>query len=80
MLSFCCPPAPPPPPLQRTLLANAHNELVANRLFGGLDYPTKLESYTHRHQVGGPAGGMLGGCGVCVWGAGGREREGGRER
>lgn len=34
---------------------NAHNRIVPNRLFGGLAYPEKLESYQHRHVApGGP--------------------------
>lgn len=33
--------------LQGCFVANAHNQLVPNKLFGGLEYPDKLESYTH---------------------------------
>lgn len=34
--------------LQGAYIANAHNTVVPNRLFGGLEYPDKLESYVHR--------------------------------
>ncbi len=33
---------------QNALLPDAHNRVVANRLFTGVAYPEKLESYTHR--------------------------------
>lgn len=41
-------------------IANAHNNVVPNPLFGGLDYPDKLESYVHRSSVleGGKALGL----------------------
>ncbi|KAI8462338.1 MAG: radial spoke protein 9 [Monoraphidium minutum] len=32
-------------------VANAHNQLVANKLFSGLEHPGKLESYQHRSQA-----------------------------
>jgi hypothetical protein len=32
-------------------VANAHNQLVANKLFSGLSHPDKLESYQHRTQA-----------------------------
>lgn len=34
--------------LQGCCVANAHKQLVANKLYGGLDHPDKLESYVHR--------------------------------
>jgi radial spoke head protein 9 len=37
--------------LQGSSLANAHNQVVPNRLFGGLEYPDKLESYVHRSSA-----------------------------
>lgn len=46
--------------LQGSCIANAHNNVVPNPLFGGLDYPDKLESYVHRSSVleGGKALGL----------------------
>ncbi|KAF6265861.1 radial spoke protein 9 [Scenedesmus sp. NREL 46B-D3] len=43
-------------------IANAHNEVVPNRLFSGLDYPDKLESYVHRSSLleEGKGGGLAG--------------------
>ena len=47
-------PSPPPPALtlqfclQGSVVANAMNRIVSNRLFPGVAYPEKLESYTHR--------------------------------
>jgi hypothetical protein len=29
-------------------VANAHNQLVTNKLFSGLEHPGKLESFQHR--------------------------------
>jgi radial spoke head protein 9 len=37
--------------VQGACLANAHNQIVANSCFGGLDYPDKLESYVHRSSA-----------------------------
>lgn len=34
--------------LQGSCLANAFGQVVPNRVFGGLEYPDKLESYVHR--------------------------------
>jgi radial spoke head protein 9 len=34
--------------LQGSCVANAFDQVVPNRLFGGLEYPDKLESYVHR--------------------------------
>lgn len=32
-----------------TMVPDAYNKLVPNKLFSGIDYPHKLESYQHRH-------------------------------
>lgn len=37
--------------LQGYYFANAQNQVVPNKLFGGLDYPDKLESYVHRNAA-----------------------------
>jgi len=40
---------------QHAMLPDAHNRIVPNRLFTGLAYPEKLESYMHRTVApGGP--------------------------
>lgn len=44
---LCCA-SPAPCGLQGSCLANAFGQVVPNRLFGGLEYPDKLESYVHR--------------------------------
>lgn len=43
-------------------IANAHNQVVPNRLFSGLEYPDKLESYVHRSAAleEGKGGGLAG--------------------
>lgn len=39
------------------MVANAHNQVVPNRLFGGLAHPDKLESYVHAGRaLEGPKG------------------------
>lgn len=44
-----------PCPTQHAMLPDAHNRIVPNRLFTGVAYPEKLESYMHRTAVpGGP--------------------------
>jgi radial spoke head protein 9 len=47
---------------QGYFIANAHNQVVPNRLFSRLDYPDKLESYVHRSAAleEGKAGGLAG--------------------
>jgi radial spoke head protein 9 len=58
-----CPGSYPPLPAQQSyFIANAHNQVVPNRLFSGLDYPDKLESYVHRSSAleEGKAGGLAG--------------------
>lgn len=37
--------------LQGCCLANAYNQVVPNQLFGGLEFPDKLESYVHRSSA-----------------------------
>lgn len=34
-----------------SLVVDAYNKLLPNKLFGGLDYPEKLESYQHRSSL-----------------------------
>lgn len=45
---------------QGAYVANAHNQVVPARLFGGLAYPDRLECYVHRSAAleEGPAGGL----------------------
>lgn len=41
--------------VQHAMLPDAHNQIVSNRLFTGVAFPEKLESYMHRTAVpGGP--------------------------
>jgi len=47
-------------------VANAHNQLVANKLFSGLNHPDKLESYQHRYAVSHICQGWWG-CGGMMW-------------
>ena len=47
-----------PPPfshLQGSVVPNAMNRIVSNRLFPGVSYPDKLESYSHRTIAPGKA-------------------------
>jgi radial spoke head protein 9 len=34
--------------LQGFFIADAQNQVIPNKMFSGLEYPSKLESYTHR--------------------------------
>jgi hypothetical protein len=62
VLSMCVPAAPQRShthlvAAQGACVATAHNHVVPNRLFGGLAYPDKLESYVHREgALEGPKG------------------------
>ncbi len=38
-------------PPQNSMLPDATNQIVSNRLFTGVAYPDKLESYMHRTTV-----------------------------
>lgn len=42
-------------PAQGSTLANASNQVIANRLFPGAAYPDKLEAYQHRSAAPGTA-------------------------